>query len=204
MKIIIVGAGIGGLATYHALQKHMPNLSIKIVERRASSTESSASYASGGGLGLAPNGLCAIESISPPAAEYIRKRAFDGAIVTFRNSSGYSLGQFSLGRRERYGGFGQLMVPRIVVHSALLLHIMDSDSIEWGKGVKDISEIEDVDGEGSGVLVQYDDGTSERADLVIGADGVRSRVRDFLFKGEYPAKYEYVLHFIKAPQCSNR
>lgn len=193
MRIIIVGAGIGGLATYQALQKHIqiPNLSIKIVERRESSTESSKTYSPGSGLGLAPNGLRAIDSLSPSAATYIRKRAFDGAIVTFRNSTGRCLGKFSLGRKERYNGFGQLMVPRAVVHDALFSDIKDSAVVEWGKGVKNISEIKDGDGDGPGVLVQYEDGTSERANLVIGADGVRSRVQEFLFKGEYPAKYEY-------------
>ncbi|TFK38881.1 hypothetical protein BDQ12DRAFT_735125 [Crucibulum laeve] len=190
MKIIIVGAGIGGLAAYHALKKHLSDLPpginssiyVKIVESHTSPRTTTRTI--GGGLGLAPNGLRAIASISPKAATYIQERGFPGALVTFRNSSGGRLGVYQNGRGERYG-FDQLMVPRAVVHEALLLDLPEGD-VEWGKRVHSLDAGEE---DGKMELV-YEDGTKEQADLVIGADGVRSVVRDSLFAGQYTAAYD--------------
>ncbi|KAG6867121.1 hypothetical protein C0993_006592, partial [Termitomyces sp. T159_Od127] len=86
MKVIIVGAGIGGLSAYHSLKKHLANsnLTIKIYESHGPPGTTKV----GGGLGLAPNGLRAIASVSPKAAMYIQANGYPGPIFTFRNSSG--------------------------------------------------------------------------------------------------------------------
>jgi 2-polyprenyl-6-methoxyphenol hydroxylase-like FAD-dependent oxidoreductase len=201
MKILIVGAGIGGLSTYIALHKHLlplvPSLSIRLVESHAflsgpkASPLASASTIVGAGLGLAPNGLRAIHALSPKAAQYITDRAFvDGAEkFVLRSSSGSTLGVFAGGSKERYGGFGMAMVPRGVVFEALMQAFQElgreGASIEWGRKVVSIKELG-----AEGVEVEDADGTKEVVDLVIGADGVRSRVRDSLFEGKYPAEYE--------------
>ena len=89
MKIVIIGGGIGGLVTYHALRKHLadadPSISVKLVESHPSSNTS---RMIGGGLGLAPNGIRAIASIAPEAAAYINERGFLGDVMSFRNSNG--------------------------------------------------------------------------------------------------------------------
>ena len=199
MKILIVGAGVGGLSTYIALHKHLlplvPSLSIRLVESHAflsgpeASPLASASTIVGAGLGLAPNGLRAIHSLSPKASQYITDRAFvDGAgRFVLRSSSGSTLGVFVGGSKERYG-FGTAMVPRGVVFEALMQAFQElgrgDAGIEWGRKVLAVQELAE------GVEVEYADGAREVVDLVIGADGVRSRVRDSLFNGKYPAQYE--------------
>ncbi|KAM6493779.1 hypothetical protein JOM56_010140 [Amanita muscaria] len=195
MKVLIVGAGIGGLSAYISLYKHLqprlPSLSVRIVEAHETLSDSkagplaSASTIVGSGLGLAPNGLRAIHSLSPQAAKYIMDRGFvDGASrMTFRNSSGQKLGVFSAGNKDRYGGFGMVMVSRAVVFESLLQAFEQYGKVEWGRKVVAVVELG-----AEGVQVEYADGTKEVVDLVIGADGVRSRVRDSLFKGKYPAE----------------
>ncbi|KAJ7672186.1 hypothetical protein DFH06DRAFT_1124121 [Mycena polygramma] len=183
MKIIIVGGGIGGIAAYHALRKHLADASppVSIVVLEAHQSIVSAPSVIGGGLGLAPNGLRAIASICPDAATYIGERGFPGEIMTFRNSRGKLLGRFRAGRKARYG-LGELMLPRATVHDALLRELRPG-AVAWGAKVRYVKE------DGEGVDVTLDDGTVERADFVIGADGVRSIVREAIFGQKFTAEY---------------
>jgi len=184
MKIVIIGGGIGGLVTYHALRKHLadadPSISVKLVESHPSLLNTSRTI--GGGLGLAPNGMRAIAAIAPEVAAYINERGFLGDVMSFRNSNGRLLGRFNGGTMRRYG-FGMLMIRRAVVHEALIPGLREED-VHWGMKVKGVKEV------GEQVLVEYEDGTTELADLVIGADGVRSVVQHSLFDGAYKAAYE--------------
>jgi 2-polyprenyl-6-methoxyphenol hydroxylase-like FAD-dependent oxidoreductase len=187
MKVLIIGAGIGGLTAYHSLRKHLSNsptacgpFIVKIYESHGSPTSTTSSV--GGGLGLAPNGLRSIASVAPGAIEYMQERGFPGPIMTFRNSSGRMVGRFFGGRKERYG-YDLLMMRRAVVHEALLRAI-PVDAVEWEKKVEAVRETDE------GVVVEFTDGTSDNADLVLGADGVRSVVREAVFGNKYPAEYE--------------
>lgn len=191
MKVIIVGAGIGGLSAYLALRKHLASvldssaLSITLVEAYPSPSQHTYSLV-GNGLGLAPNGLRAIASITSAAVPYIYERGYaKGSNMTFRNSKGKTLGTMAFGREEKYG-YSMCILPRAVVHEALLNEV-DASAIKWGTRVVGVQEV--AEGEG-GIVVQYEDGTEETADLVIGADGVRSVVKRSLFQGNYEAQYE--------------
>ena len=76
-----------------------------------------------------------------------------------------------------------MLLRRAVVHNALLEE-MPEDAVVWGKKVKSVTE------SGADVRVEFVDGSAETADLVIGADGVRSVVRECMFDNQYPAMYE--------------
>jgi 2-polyprenyl-6-methoxyphenol hydroxylase-like FAD-dependent oxidoreductase len=185
MKVIIIGAGIGGLLTYLSLQKHLsdslPSLTIKVYESHGSPSSTNSNI--GGGLGLAPNGLRAIGSVSLKAARYIQEHGYSGTHFTLRNSTGQLLGHMPAGRPERYNGFGQTLLRRAIIHRALLEE-MPEEAVTWGKKVKSVQE------QDNGVQVEFEDGEVETADLVIGADGVRSVVREHILDGKFPAAYE--------------
>ena len=181
MKILIVGGGIGGLALYHALRKHLgdtPGLSIKVVESHEPPTRM---RSVGGGLGLAPNGLLAINSLSSEAVAYLQKDGFEVSSMTFRNAKGRLLGQLATDRYK----FKMVMIRRAAICEALLPGVREED-VRWGVQVSGVKLQDD----GAGVIVEYADGTTETADLVIGADGMRSKVKDSLFKGQFPTVYE--------------
>jgi len=187
MKILIIGAGIGGLTAYHSLRKYLSDsaatyspLTIKMYEAHGSLKYTTSNI--GGGLGLAPNGLRSIAIVCPGAVEYMQARGFPGSVMTFRNSSGRMIGQLFAGRKERYG-YDLLMMRRAVVHEALSQDI-PTDAVQWEKKVLAVRETDE------GVVVEFTDGTLDNADLVLGADGVRSVVQEAIFGDKYPAQYE--------------
>jgi 2-polyprenyl-6-methoxyphenol hydroxylase-like FAD-dependent oxidoreductase len=183
MKILIVGCGIGGLAIYHALRKHLGDtagISIKVVDSHEPPTHT---RSIGGGLGISPNGLRAISALSPEAVSYLQNDGFQLSSMTFRNSKGRLLGQLGVDP-QRYN-FPMVMIRRAAVCEALLPGLRQED-VRWGLEVLKV-ELQD---NGNGVIVEFADGTTETADLVIGADGMRSKVKDSLFRGEFSAVYE--------------
>jgi 2-polyprenyl-6-methoxyphenol hydroxylase-like FAD-dependent oxidoreductase len=91
----------------------------------------------------------------------------------------------TFGSKERYG-FETCVLPRTVLHSALLKEVNDID-IRWGIRVTGVWEVDAGEG---GTVVELGDGTIIRADLVIGADGIHSVVRDSLFNGKYPTEFK--------------
>ena len=188
MQIIIVGAGITGLSTYLALKKHTSDdLSITIIESHPSSNLLSQRF-EGSSIALAPNAQRAISSFSPAALAYIQSQSFaHGSAVAFRNSYGKLLGNMTFGSKERYG-FETCIVPRVVLHAALLKEVNDID-VKWGIKVTGVREVDAGEG---GTFVELGDGTMMKADLVIGADGSRSAVRDSLFNGKYPTEFKCV------------
>jgi 2-polyprenyl-6-methoxyphenol hydroxylase-like FAD-dependent oxidoreductase len=183
MKILIVGGGIGGLAIYRALRKHLADTTgifIKIVESHESPTRNTRSI--GGGLVISPNGLQAINSFSPEAVSYLLKDGFQLASMTFRNSKGHLLGQLDIDP-QRYK-FPMVMTRRAAICETLLPGLRQED-VCWGSEVLGVKLQEN----GAGVIVEFADGTTETADLVIGADGIRSKVKDSLFKDQFPTVY---------------
>jgi 2-polyprenyl-6-methoxyphenol hydroxylase-like FAD-dependent oxidoreductase len=102
--------------------------------------------------------------------------------MTMRNSAGALLGRLVVGKALRYG-YPQMMLSRAAVHEALLAEVPDG-TIGWGKKVTAVRET------AAGVEVEFEDGLVETADLVIGADGVWSRVREAVVGREYPVHYE--------------
>ncbi|KAF5367562.1 hypothetical protein D9758_003649 [Tetrapyrgos nigripes] len=194
-KIVIIGAGIAGLSTYHALRKYVtpqnPSLQIVIYESHPSPSVTTSLI--GGGLGLAPNGFRALNAIAPGAVKFIEERGFECKEFVMRNQKGKKLGSMrhweggtKVGENgER--GFGMVMVARGDVHWSLLKE-EDGEKVEdvvrWGKRVKEIREEEDR------VEVVFEDGEIEICDLVIGADGAWSKCREAIFGEEYQPKYD--------------
>lgn len=176
------GGGVGGLATYHAFRKHLPDSVVELYE--AYSSPVSSAMIIGGGLGLAPNGQRVIAELSPEAMFYISDRAYTAASFVFRDQNGKLLGE-KRWKADKLG-YGQIMTPRAVVHEGLLLGISQEDpNVIWGKRVTSVKEL------ATSVEVEFDDGQVKRCDLLIGADGVHSLCRQAIFgKDKYIPEYE--------------
>jgi 6-hydroxynicotinate 3-monooxygenase len=121
-------------------------------------------------------------SISPSVGAAIEKNSFNCSQMTFRNSSGALIGRMAFGTKKRYG-VEHVFASRQCIHEALLAEI-PPHTIVWNKKVIRLQENEE------GVRIDFDDFTSEYADLVIGADGVRSVAREAVLGQGYEARYK--------------
>lgn len=193
MKIAIVGGGISGLSTYLNLQKHVvastglkESLQITVFERHElehGSNETNRHIpTSGGGYGLAPNGMASLRRLDPAVHEEIVRNGFPSPKTVMKSARGWTLG--SIPFLDTRGEHPEccVMVLRQLVLDALLRHI-PAGAVVYRKVV----DVED--GEES-AYVKFADGEREVFDLVIGADGVWSKCRRAIHGDTYGAEYK--------------
>ncbi|MFL9898683.1 FAD-dependent monooxygenase [Paraburkholderia fungorum] len=174
MKIVIVGAGLGGLTAALALYKH--GFDVTVLEQAAMLGEI------GAGVQLSSNATRVLysvgvgERIEPLACEPLGKRVRLW-------STGQTWPLFDLGAhsREHYG-FPYFTLHRADLHQALVdgVRAIDADAIHLGEKVVELQQHE------GGVKVRTARGVEYEADLVIGADGVHSAVRGAFFGPDAP------------------
>ena len=172
LKVIIVGGGIGGCSAALFLDK---------VGIRATMYESHSSTRSpnvGSALGFGSNGLTTLSLISKQLADDIYSRGHKSAYFELRDSDGSIIGKFPAGREKASKGrnYGSIMIKRWDIHEALSEELQRRGiPIVYEKKVKNVEET------ANGILVNFVDGTTDTADLVIGADGIHSVVRKSIF-----------------------
>ncbi|WP_036500459.1 FAD-dependent monooxygenase [Nocardia aobensis] len=170
LRVIVVGGGIGGMAAAIAL--HRRGHDVEVWERAAAVGEV------GSGLTLWPNGLRALDAIGVGAE--VRSRAMADTEGGIRDRSGRWLTRTDTEKvADRYG-------PVVAVHRADLFDILRTalgeDRLRLGVTVTGV-DIEDP-----AVQVLHSGG-AETADLVIGADGLRSVVRTAVCPHARPPRY---------------
>ena len=168
--ITIVGAGIAGLALALSLDHIHPPvpITITILELRHASDN-----AAGGFLALAPNALRCLKSIG--AYDLIVNQGYQYEDLTFLSSRNLSkIGTIWNGSRSEYG-FPACRVSRSIVRGTLL-DMVKEKGIEVKYGVRVVGVRED---EHTGkVHTSLSDGSTEETDLVVGADGIHSKLRE--------------------------
>jgi 3-hydroxybenzoate 6-monooxygenase len=181
-RLLIVGGGIGGLATALALAGH--GIPTEVVEQAADFREI------GAGLQLAPNASWALSRLG--ILEQVHETAvFPARMVWMDALSGEPLTSLDLGAafRERYG------FPYLVMHRSDLLDALVRAcaanpliALTTGKTFEALADRGDV------VEARFLDGTITRAPGVIGADGLRSRVRQCVLADGEPICSGYVAY----------
>ena len=163
MRVVIIGAGIGGLTTALALQQK--GIDVDVYERSAVLTDV------GAGIGLWPNALKALYQLGlRPALDAVSFVSVEGAV---RRADGAVLSRTT--SEQVILRFG---LPFMIFHRAELLDVLVN-------AARDIPihldrECQEVEQDGNGVTVRFANGTRASGDALIGADGLRSVVRDRL------------------------
>ena len=215
MKIVIIGAGIAGCTAYLELQKHLPssgsdseaNHEITIYEaystdvdvtsdQREEGTTHSSTLLVGGGLGLAPNGLHVLRRLDEDLLRDVVRGGYVVGTSNLKNKNGSTLmrmGWLSDASSSSEGGddpeqMHMVACSRHSLWKTLRARIPDDRIVN-----KKISEV--VSHADRRNVVRFADGSPPvEADLVIGADGVRSTAKLALFpdaeEDPYPPQYE--------------
>lgn len=170
MRILIVGAGIGGLTLAAALRHK--GIQAEVVERAA------AWGPVGTGIVLGLNAMKVLGRIGLAGAVAWRGLEVGSARVT--DARGQTLTALDFRSLPNDAGRAYAL-HRAALHEALLTGV-DPASIRLNTTVKAIEQND------SRVAVQFSDGTRGEFDGVIGADGIRSVVRWLAF-GESPLYY---------------
>lgn len=164
LKIAIIGAGLGGLAVAIALQKKGINAQVydKAHQLRPA----------GAGLSLFPNGLNALEAIAPGIIELLKGAGSPTHIVNLKKSTGEVILRNPQTLTEKYGQ------PMLQIRWSRLQEIL-ADYVPVTAIHLD-SQCIGFEQNNSGVEVRFSNGEKVEADLLIGADGINSVIRQIL------------------------
>jgi 6-hydroxynicotinate 3-monooxygenase len=178
MRIAVVGGGLGGTTAAIMLQR--AGFDVAIYEQTPSLARV------GAGINLSPNVTVVMRGIGlekPMVTigllpDQLAQREWDTGELTFRLR--YDLFP------ERYGA------PHVIMHRGDLQQVLNSalqpGMLQLGK------RLVDLDDTGTTLHLSFADGTRAEADIVIGADGINSRVREILLGPEKPIYTGHVAH----------
>lgn len=181
LPALIVGGGIGGLAT--ALAVASTGRPVHLIEQAAEFTEI------GAGLQIGANATRVMSRLGilgdAEAVAVLPEQAVMRDATTGDKLTGLTLGATY---RRRYG------FPYLVMHRSDLLQILlDACVAEPLISLENNRHVVDCQLADDGAAVTCEDGEIYRADLVIGADGLRSRLRR-LFADDEPVCSGYVAY----------
>ena len=174
-KVLIAGAGLGGLAAALALQKR--GFDVQVLERASELKEV------GAGVQLSANAVRPLFRMG--LEKQLRAIASEPAGKCFRlwnTGQTWKLFDFGAESQKQYG-CPYFTLYRADLHKVLADAVLaeDRDAVRLDATVVDVAQ------NGQGVSVTLADGTMLKADVLIGADGVHSVVRNKVIATDRPA-----------------
>jgi salicylate hydroxylase len=165
LPVLVAGGGIGGLAAALALVRR--GFSVKVLEQAPAIGEI------GAGIQLGPNAFAAFDALG--IGERARARAvYTDEMIMMDALDESTVARVSVGEafRARFGN-PYAVIHRADVHGALLEGAQESERIEFLTS----TQVAHVEQTSSGVTVFDTRGDAHRGVALIGADGVKSAVR---------------------------
>lgn len=177
--IAVIGAGLGGAAAGALLQK--AGYPTQVYEQAPAFSRL------GAGIHLGPNVM-----------KVMRRIGIEGQLSAMGSHPDYwfsrdgmtgeYLSRIPLGKLgEQEYGAAYITVHRGDLHE-LMVSTLDEENLHFGM------RLVDVDDTGEKVVMTFADGSTAQADLVIGADGVNSHIREKLLGKEAPTYSGWVAH----------
>ena len=187
-KILVVGGGIGGLAT--ALACGARGLGVQLIEKKPVFSEV------GAGVQLSPNVVRLLEGWGlGPGLDAVA--CFPPLLQVRSAQSAAVLGQLALGARamQRYGA-RYATIARADLHQLLLsaVEVQGTAQLMLNNAMQHVSQ------DTNAVQVNTSDGHQRRSNVLIGADGLWSSVRDFVRADAQPAFTGHLAYRAMVPQ----
>jgi 2-polyprenyl-6-methoxyphenol hydroxylase-like FAD-dependent oxidoreductase len=172
-RVLVVGAGIGGLTTAIALRH--AGIQADVFEAAPDLAAIQVGY----GIHLWSNAMRALRELG--VADSVRERSEPFDRMHFETIRGRTLIDWPLGDAERLLGDPIVGIVRSELHG-VLADAVGRDAIRFGARLESYQQTAD------GVKARFADGGEEHGDVLIGADGIRSTVRHQLL-GDGPPPY---------------
>lgn len=186
LDVVVIGAGIGGLAVALALRAH--SASVTVLERAGSISEV------GAGLQISPNGLAVLRALGLQprlARDAVRGRA----VVLREHIHGREVLRLDLARLAPEQ-------PYYFVHRADLIDLLADAAHDAGVQIRLSQKVAQVVA-GPRPTVVIGEGAQIQADLVVGADGLHSVARATLNGADRPFFTGQVAWRAVVPNLSN-
>lgn len=173
LRVLIVGGGVAGLTLAALLEQR--GFAPLVVEKATEYTDD------GYSIGLWPAGSRILKGLR--LFTKLSDLGVECARYIIANESGDTLHSFSFEPlTKRYGPLIDVSRLQLI---ELLRSAVNAERIRFGVTIRQITETLD------GVVTEFDDGTAEMFDVVIGCDGINSTVRQLAF-GDVAVAYSGV------------
>jgi FAD-dependent urate hydroxylase len=174
-RVTIIGAGPAGLVS--ALAMHQAGWEAQVFEAYGQS----AGLNQGVFLTLAVNGMDALRAVD--AHEVVAPLGFPTGQIRFLNGKGRDLGAMPIGPALRDG------TTTRTLRRADLYAVLHDLALQRGIAIHHGKRLTGAESSSSGTTADFADGSSADADVLIGADGLRSAVRPLIDPGAPVPKY---------------
>lgn len=174
---LVIGSGVAGPVAAMALQR--AGIEATVYEARSGRADDVGAF-----LTLQANGIDALRAIE--AAGVVADLGFPTPSIRLRSGTGKVLGLVGTGGSLDDGTAG------VTLRRHDLYRALGDEALRRGIRVEHGRRLVDATSTADGVRVEFADGGDAHADLLVGADGIRSRVRRIIDPA--PARYVPVLN----------
>ncbi|MFC5995179.1 FAD-dependent oxidoreductase [Pseudonocardia hispaniensis] len=176
---LVIGAGVAGPVAAIALRK--AGIAAALYEAHPGAADDVGAF-----LTLQTNGIDALRAVDAHRA--VTGLGFPTPSMRFLSGTGKPLGEVSTGAPLADGTVSHTL------RRADLYRALCDEAARRGAAVHHGKRLVDAESAADGVRARFADGTTAEADLLIGCDGLRSRVREIIDPGAAPARYVPVLN----------
>lgn len=165
-QVSIVGAGLAGLTL--ALALNQQNIPVTVYEARAEPLNI------GGAVMLSPNALKILDDLG--LYESIKSKGFNFDSLEYRNLAGDIVDTQEFGSETNYGYHGLRIYRHVLITE--LVSVLEKQKVEVVYGKKFSHVVEESS---DYTKFAFHDGTTVTTSLLVGADGIHSTVRKYMY-----------------------